>query len=91
MFRMLGAALVLWLCFHGAVLASPLYTIEELLPLPGHTTAHAHALNDSGQVVGYSYMPLVGEWPLKRLLCLANVLGERHGPKSFGIYRLKSK
>jgi hypothetical protein len=64
MFRMLGAALVLWLCFHGAVLASPLYTIEELLPLPGHTTAHAHALNDSGQVVGYSYMPLVGEWPL---------------------------
>lgn len=57
MFRILGAALVLWLSFHGAVLAGPLYTVEELLPLPGYTIAHANAINESGQVVGYSYAP----------------------------------
>jgi hypothetical protein len=60
MFRILGAALVLWLSFHGAVLASPLYTVEELLPLPGFTTAHAYSINDSGQVVGYSWTPTDG-------------------------------
>ena len=57
MFRIRGAALVLLLCFHGAALADVLYTIEELLPLPGFTIAHAHSLNDSGQVVGYSWTP----------------------------------
>jgi hypothetical protein len=57
MFRMLGTTLVLWLSLCGSALADELYTIEELLPLPGHTTARALAINDSGQVVGYSYMP----------------------------------
>jgi hypothetical protein len=31
--------------------------VQELLPLPGHTEAHAYAINNLGQVVGYSFDP----------------------------------
>ncbi len=38
MIRMLSAALVLGLSLCGAALADVLYTIEELLPLPGQAS-----------------------------------------------------
>ena len=57
MFRILSATFVLWVCLRGTALADVLYTVEELLPLPGFPIAHAYSVNDSGQVVGYSYLP----------------------------------
>ena len=57
MFRILSATFVLWVCLRSTALADVLYTIEELLPLPGFPIAHAYSVNDSGQVVGYSYLP----------------------------------
>jgi hypothetical protein len=79
MFLKLGAALVLWLGFHGAVLADPLYTVEELLPLPGHTISHAYAINDSGQVVGYSLLPEHGGIPGDQDTFVSAVLWDQSG------------
>ena len=49
-------ALMLYAFGFGQALATT-YTIQELLPLPGFDIAHAYSVNDSGQVVGYSYLP----------------------------------
>jgi len=49
----LSAVLLLSLSTAIAV-AAPIYTSQELLPLPGDFKAHGFALNGSGQVVGYS-------------------------------------
>ena len=43
-----------------ATFADPLYTVVELLALPGQVKVHANAVNDSGQVVGYGLTPAPG-------------------------------
>lgn len=61
--REFGIPRIMWLAFLAmlslvaatAARAEPLYIIQELLPLEGDTVAHANALNDKGQVVGYSF------------------------------------
>ena len=55
-FRAPAFALVLHMCGLGQALATT-YTIQELLPLPGYSIAGVYAINESGQAVGYSYVP----------------------------------
>ena len=79
MFRIPSATFVLWVCLRGTALADVLYTIEELLPLPGYTIAHAFAINDSGQVVGYSVLPEHGGPPGEFDTFVSAVLWDQSG------------